>query len=86
MEPSGNVQRDSHLRTVAKALSWRALAVTTTTVVAYLLTGRLEFAIPIGLADSFTKLFLYYFHERTWENVKFGRVAEAVPHTAIGGD
>jgi uncharacterized membrane protein len=27
--------------------------------------------------EFFTKVLLYYFHERVWENLSFGRVKEA---------
>lgn len=77
--------RDSHARTLAKTLSWRALAVATTTTVAFALTGRLEFAVPIGVTDSAMKLFLYYFHERAWERVSVGRVRELAGRAGEGG-
>ncbi|MBI2853430.1 MAG: DUF2061 domain-containing protein [Chloroflexi bacterium] len=30
-------------------------------------------ALSIGLADTLIKLASYYFHERAWEKIRFGR-------------
>ena len=38
------------------------------------LTGRIDFAISVGLADTFVKFFVYYLHERMWSKIGFGRV------------
>lgn len=64
---------DSHRRTIAKALTWRLLALITTTVIALAITGQAEFALGIGLADSVVKLGLYYGHERAWNRIGFGQ-------------
>lgn len=65
---------ETHLRSIAKTISWRALATLITFAISLLLTGRLDIAVKIGLADTLVKLFVYYFHERAWNRAKFGRV------------
>ena len=65
---------EKHWRSVAKAVSWRTLGTIDTIVIAWLITGKLAFAISIGFVEVFTKMFLYYFHERLWNKIKFGRV------------
>jgi uncharacterized membrane protein len=45
-----------------------------TGVVTYFLTGRLDFAVTVGLADTFVKFFTYYAHERMWTRISYGRV------------
>ena len=65
---------DSHFRTIAKALSWRVIATLVTFSVAWLVTGELTFAAEIGIIDTFIKLGAYYFHERAWIGVKFGKL------------
>ncbi len=65
---------ESHGRTIAKALSWRFVATTITFTVAWLITRKLTFAAEIGIADTIIKLGAYYFHERLWIRVKFGRL------------
>jgi adenylylsulfate kinase len=42
--------------------------------VAWLVTGKLTFAVEIGVADTLIKLGAYYFHERLWIRVKFGKL------------
>ena len=65
---------ESHYRSVLKTLSYRFLAMLITTVVAFIVTGRLGFAAKIGLVDVIIKLAFYYAHERVWDNLKFGRM------------
>ena len=65
---------ESHVRTISKALSWRFIATLITFSVAWLVTGKLTFAVEIGVADTLIKLGAYYFHERLWIRVKFGRL------------
>ena len=65
---------ESHIRTITKTLSWRFVATLITFSVAWLVTGKLTFAVEIGVADTLIKLGAYYFHERLWIRVKFGRL------------
>ncbi len=63
---------ESHVRTITKTLSWRFVATLITFSVAWLVTGKLTFAVEIGVADTLIKLGAYYFHERLWIRAKFG--------------
>lgn len=65
---------DTHKRTFFKTISWRVVATFTTAGVTYLLTGRLDFAISVGVADSLVKFLIYYFHERLWSRSRFGQI------------
>lgn len=65
---------DSHVRTIMKALSWRFIASLITFFVAWIATGRLTVAVEIGIIDTLIKLGAYYFHERTWMRVRFGKL------------
>ena len=65
---------DKPWRSMAKAVSWRMLGTCDTIVISWLLTGALKVAFSIGFVELFTKMFLYYFHERVWNKIKFGRV------------
>jgi uncharacterized membrane protein len=65
---------DTHKRSIVKSISWRILAGIITACVALYMTGKLDFAIKIGLADTITKLLIYYLHERVWDRINFGRV------------
>jgi uncharacterized membrane protein len=60
-------------RSVAKALSWRAVATVITTALVYVATGEAEFAATIGVADTVLKLGTYIAHERLWNRIPYGR-------------
>jgi len=64
---------ETRIRSIAKALSWRFLATLITFSVAWLLTGQLHLAAEIGAADTVLKLGSYYYHERLWININFGK-------------
>ncbi len=65
---------ESRARSIVKALSWRFCATLITTAVVYVMTGKLEHAVEIGVVDTLAKLGLYFGHERMWERIRFGRV------------
>jgi uncharacterized membrane protein len=50
------------------------MATIITGVVTYVLTGRLDFAVTVGLADTLVKAFIYYAHERMWTRISYGKV------------
>ncbi len=60
-------------RSIVKAITWRTLGTLDTIVISYFLTGEIKTAISIGGIEIFTKMFLYFFHERTWNTIKWGK-------------
>lgn len=54
----------------AKAVSWRIVGTVDTWVISFLITGKLELAFSIASVEVFSKVVLYYFHERAWEKVR----------------
>ncbi|XMO87541.1 DUF2061 domain-containing protein [Algibacter sp. AS12] len=61
------------IRSVAKALSWRVIGTLDTLVVSYILTGEMTVAASIASVDFLTKMVLYFFHERLWNSIKWGK-------------
>lgn len=61
-------------RSFAKALSWRVTGTVDTMLISFLITKEWKFALSIGFVELFTKIVLYYFHERIWDKIKLGRV------------
>ncbi len=61
------------IRSIAKALSWRVVGTIDTLVVSYILTGEIVLAASIASVDFLTKLVLYFFHERFWNKIKWGK-------------
>ncbi|MGK0447880.1 MAG: putative membrane protein [Polaribacter sp.] len=61
------------LRSVIKAFSWRLIGTLDTLIVSYILTGEIGLATTIASVDFITKLVLYFFHERIWNTIKWGK-------------
>ncbi len=61
-------------RSIVKTISWRALGTIDTMIISYFITGNLKMAASIGAIELFTKMVLYYFHERAWSKSSFGIV------------
>jgi uncharacterized membrane protein len=61
------------LRSVVKSLSWRTIGTLDTVLISWLITGQLELAFSIGGIELVTKMVLYFFHERIWNSIKWGR-------------
>lgn len=66
--------QEKHYRSVVKAISWRATGTLDTILISWLITGHLKWAFSIGFVELFTKVGLYYMHERVWDRLDFGRV------------
>ena len=64
---------DTHRRSILKTISWRVVATLLTGVVTFVVTGRVDLAVTVGLGDSIAKFFTYYLHERMWSKIRFGR-------------
>ena len=65
--------KDSHWRSVTKGISWRATGTVDTILISYFITGDVSKALAIGGVEVFTKLALYYGHERVWQKIGWGQ-------------
>ena len=66
--------KESHIRSFIKGISWRVVATTDTILIVLLitcLTGNcsIDDAIKIGIAEFLIKFIVYYIHERIWQNL-----------------
>jgi uncharacterized membrane protein len=68
IEPEEKVKRS-----LVKTISWRIIGTIATVIISWLITGTLALAFSIGIIELISKLVLYYFHERTWNKIKWGR-------------
>jgi uncharacterized membrane protein len=60
-------------RSIVKSISWRITGSLDTFIVSYIITGKAGVALSISGVEVFTKIILFYFHERIWNKLKFGR-------------
>ncbi len=74
MESEQQVYRESRLRSLLKALSWRVVATLTTGLIAFFITGEVDTAIMIGGIEFVLKFFIYYVHERLWQLIPRGGI------------
>jgi adenylylsulfate kinase len=65
--------KETNIRSIAKGVSWRIVATTTTIIIVYVFFGRLDLAIAAGLIETVLKIALYWAHERIWQNVRWGK-------------
>jgi uncharacterized membrane protein len=65
---------DKPYRSLLKAASWRATGTLDTIVLSLIVTGQFKYALTIGFVELFTKIGLYYVHERIWNRISLGRV------------
>ena len=72
--------RESHSRSMLKALSWRVFGTLVTAALVYLFTRRLVLSLAVGAMEFFSKIGLFWLHERLWDRWSWGkrRVAPAV--------
>jgi uncharacterized membrane protein len=62
-------------RSLAKTVTWRALAAVDTFAISLVVTGSFAWAGSIVGIEAITKMLFYYMHERIWGHVRWG-VAE----------
>ncbi|MBC7280834.1 DUF2061 domain-containing protein [Hoeflea sp.] len=63
---------DSNLRTIVKAVTWQALGLATTSLLAWFYTGSVLGALGFALSTSATGLAFFVVHERIWARVHWG--------------
>ncbi len=75
-------EKDSPVRSILKAISWRIIASGTTFLITFVIFRRyseksmnevLETATFITSIDVVAKLAIYYLHERLWTNIRWGK-------------
>lgn len=74
------IDKRDHLFSFAKAISWRIVGTIDTIIISYIITGKISLAVSIGSIEVFTKITLFYFHDRIWE---FFKLKKKVQHGAI---
>ena len=72
--------KESNLRSLLKALSWRVLAFVTTFLIAWAVGGDPKIAVAIGGTEFVAKFFIYYGHERLWQMIPRGTIRKAISH------
>ena len=63
----------AYKRHIAKTISWRIIGTLDTMIISWIITDSWKWGVTIGGVEVFTKMILYFFHERVWYKFsKFG--------------
>jgi uncharacterized membrane protein len=75
--------RETRKRSVVKSISWRVICIVVSILTSFVLTGKWDIAVAIGTVYNAITMILYYFHERTWNRVKWGHEENATVNSRI---
>jgi uncharacterized membrane protein len=67
---------DTPLRSWTKSFTWRFIGILILFPLTYAFTKRWESATAVTFSFHILRMILYYFHERFWERISWGRKAE----------
>ena len=63
----------SRKRSIVKSIVWRIICIVVSILTSYVLTARWDIAVAIGSIYNIITMILYYFHERLWNSIKWGK-------------
>lgn len=64
---------EKHTRSIAKAISYRIVSISLDLLIIFAITKKADLTLWIVVLSNLVSIFLYYFHERIWNKVHFGR-------------
>lgn len=62
----------SYKRHLVKTITWRLIGTLDTIVISWIISGNPVIGLKVGFVEVFTKMVLYFLHERIWYKTKFG--------------
>jgi uncharacterized membrane protein len=65
---------ETHARSIIKAFSYRLLGSLVTFGVVFVVTRKMDLAAGVGVMDTILKIGAFYFHERLWHRINFGKL------------
>jgi uncharacterized membrane protein len=77
---------DLSKRSWAKSITWRIVGIVLLGLISYLVTRDWGKTTGITIIFHGLRLVLYYFHERLWERVNWGRIRHPLAHLALRED
>lgn len=60
-------------RILFKTISWRFIGTLDTIILSWIISGNIVFGLKIGVTEIFTKMILYFFHERIWFRINLDK-------------
>lgn len=68
-----NQDKEEIKRSLLKTISWRIIGTIDTIFISWIITGTLTLAFSIGAIELVSKMLLYFFHERLWNTIEWGK-------------
>ena len=65
-------ERESRIRSLLKAVTYRITGTITTALIVFAVTGEMTIAFAVGAVEPIAKIVIYYVHERLWQLVPRG--------------
>ncbi len=67
------MHHESHARSIVKAISWKLIAAIIAFTTTYILTKDVGYASKFTGTWTVVGVIAYYFHERLWNSIYFGK-------------
>lgn len=77
---------DSHRRSWAKSVTWRVVGIVLLGGISYAITRNWEQTTVITAIFHSLRLVLYYYHERLWERITWGKLVHPLSRFPVKGD
>ncbi len=65
--------RETHARSVMKAVSWRVTGTAATTLLVFAFTRKVTLSLAVGGLEFVSKIGMFWLHERAWDRLRYGR-------------
>lgn len=74
---------DTKKRSWIKSITWRLVGIVVLGLISYFATGDLKEMTQITLWFNSIRLVLYYYHERIWNKIDYGKIPSSKEDWAI---
>jgi adenylylsulfate kinase len=64
---------EKHSRSIAKAVTFRVIIILSDGIIVYAVTRKVDLALTVIIVRNVVAMFLYYFHERIWNGIHWGK-------------
>lgn len=77
---------ETHLRSWAKSVTWRVIGIIILGGISYAITRNWEQTTVITVIFHSMRLVLYYYHERAWERISWGKLKHPLARFPVKND
>ena len=77
---------DTKKRSWTKSIVWRVIGIVLLSIISYLITGDWKEMTSITVLFHGIQVIMYYYHERWWERISWGRPKHPLAELPVKGD